>query len=229
MPACRNVHERGPTHDAAPSPPLPSPPHPQVLSEDASSSVRWLRLDASTLKQQLVGLADNWAGAFTGLLASTAARQLTGLEAELQAHVEALAGKEEGQGAAAAQEGEVGPAAELGAGGHGEEEGRQAALEALEALHGRLEGEREDLAQRVAACQDRYGALVSLQVRPGFGWGVLALCKLCAHSCTCSPFASGAAPALQVSPPTLHPNALLPGCRRACLRRSWCAWMPCRR
>jgi hypothetical protein len=43
-------------------------------------------------------------------------------------------------------------------------EERQAAAERLEALHGRLEGEREELEQRIADCQEKYGALVNLQV-----------------------------------------------------------------
>lgn len=46
---------------------------------------------------------------------------------------------------------------------------RQRAFEKLEALHGRLEGEREEMQQRIAACQEKYEALVNLQVG-GWGW-----------------------------------------------------------
>lgn len=165
-----------------------------MLTEDGASNVRWLRLDASTLKQQLVTLCDNWVSAFSGLLASLASRQLSGLHDELQAHVAALTGKPAPKPAAVAGEGEDGAleGAQAAEGAEAEQvqqqqqppEGaeqaeavaesalpevaelhKQQAVEALEALHGRLEGEREELAQRLAACQEQYDALVSLQVR----------------------------------------------------------------
>jgi hypothetical protein len=46
----------------------------QVLSEDSASTLRWLRLDCSTLKQQLVTLCDGWVAAFVALLSNLASR-----------------------------------------------------------------------------------------------------------------------------------------------------------
>lgn len=107
-----------------------------MLSEDSSATVNWLRLDCSPLKDQLVGLCDTWVAALAGLLASMAAKGLGELEGELAR-----------------------AAAELGEGG--EECGDQATTaKALEALHGRLEGERGEWRQRVEACVERYEALV---------------------------------------------------------------------
>lgn len=130
--------------------PLPPPP-PQVLSEDSSSTVRWLRLDCSPLKEQLVGLCDTWVAALSGLLASMAAKGLGELEQELRQAVAQL-------GAGAEGEDEAGESGEAGAGG-----GQPATAEELEALHGRLEGEREEWRQRVDACLERYEALAGLQ------------------------------------------------------------------
>ena len=173
-----------------------------MLSEDGASNVRWLRLDASTLKQQLVTLCDNWVSAFSGLLASLASRQLGGLHGELQAHVAALTGRpapkaaaegedeadaeaaegeqlQSPEGAKQAQEAEQAEAvtecapaevAEVAeAAAQVAEVDKQQAADELEALHGRLEGDREELAQRLAGCQEQYDALVSLQVRGGGG------------------------------------------------------------
>lgn len=171
----------------SPLPPPPPSPLPQVLSEDSASNVRWLRLDASTLKQQLTSSCDTWVAAFSGLLASLASRQLAGLEEELSAHCAALEGEgRPQQGGEAAPS--PGPAVEAGVeqAAAGEEAGAESAVpegavaaadaspataltreqqfEALEALHGRLLGEREGLQERLALCQERYEALVGLQV-----------------------------------------------------------------
>lgn len=140
-----------------------------MLSEDGASNVRWLRLDCSTLKKQLVALCDNWVGAFSGLLAALAARQLAGLEEELQSHVAQLSGnapvgQPSGGDAAEAEQGKQTVGMEEEGQAEGQAESDPVAV--LEALYGRLEGEREELAQRLAACQEKYEALVSLQV----GW-----------------------------------------------------------
>ena len=180
-----------------------------MLGEDSASNVRWLRLDASTLKQQLVALCDNWVNAFTGLLASLATRQLSSVTTELQEATAALTGSSSatGGGAGAGQDGMEGgeeDAAAEGQGGDGkaadeagqeeaqegvQQEGEQeearegepegepeaapasaepltglAAAEALEALHGRLEARRDELQAEVVACQEKYDALVQLQV-----------------------------------------------------------------
>lgn len=148
-----------------------------MLSEDSASTVRWLRLDCSPLKQQLVGLCDGWVAAFQGLLACLAARQLAALEQELGAHVAALQGRpapaatpQEGQqqedageaGEAAAEAG--GAQQQDGEGDAGSDAGGQDAAAALEALHARLEGERGELAARLEACREKYEALAGLQV-----------------------------------------------------------------
>lgn len=169
-------------HSRRPPPPL------QVLSEDGASNVRWLRLDASLLKQQLVTLCDNWVSAFQGLLASQASRHLAGLTEELTTHVAQLtgrtphrqldqaapgeAGQEQQHGAEAAGS-SGGGGAEPESAGEGEAQApvpaqplrtpRQAVAE-LEALHGRLQAQREELEERIAACRDKYEALVQLQV-----------------------------------------------------------------
>ena len=142
--------------------------------------MRWLRLDASALKQQLTGACDAWVAAFSGLLATLASRQLGSLEDELRSHCAALegggqqrAGQPAGTAGAPAQPGEGQAPAAAGAAecaaGPGEEPPaaaltREQQIEALEALHGRLEGEREGLQERLALCQERYDALVGLQV-----------------------------------------------------------------
>lgn len=196
----------------------------KVLSEDSASTLRWLRLDCSTLKQQLVTLCDGWVAAFVALLSNLASRQLSTLSEELPRHIAELlgrsgqctappkmgaalqdsasarqdeelpgqlelqqsdlnaegveAGLEGGTEAEAEAEVEVAPMLAQAEGttqlGSAPEqlggqvpmtaEERQAAAERLEALHGRLEGEREELEQRIADCQEKYGALVNLQV-----------------------------------------------------------------
>lgn len=174
-----------------------------MLSEDSASNVRWLRLDASTLKQQLTSSCDNWVAAFSGLLASLASRQLAGLEEELHAHCAALEGGEgSGTAGAAGAAGEVGEeraAAESAASTAGEASPpaaptREQQFDALEALQGRLLGEREALQERLAVCQERYEALVGLQVgcasrevnavRGWLGSDAVLLCRLaCTGGC----------------------------------------------
>lgn len=150
--------------------------------------MHWLRLDASALKQQLTGTCDAWVAAFSGLLATLASRQLGSLESELRSHCAALEGEgQQGRGEAAGpagapeQPGEgqapaAGEGAECTAGPAGEASpgaalSREQQIEALEALHGRLKGEREGLQERLALCQERYEALVGLQVGAATGSG----------------------------------------------------------
>ncbi|KAL4458111.1 hypothetical protein ABPG75_012976 [Micractinium tetrahymenae] len=167
----------------------------EVLSEDSASNVRWLRLDASLLKQQLVTLCDGWVDAFQGLLTNLASRQLAGLTAELAGHIAELTGKPPPQpGQAAAGEAGVGQqdggeasgsgqgagsGTEPGDAGEGEaaaeaqgtdpsapaqpQRTRRQAFDELEALHGRLQAQREELQERIGACQEKYEALVQLQ------------------------------------------------------------------
>ena len=87
---CRGVHAIAHASSAPASTPASTPC--QVLAEDGASNVRWLRLDASTLKQQLVEACDGWLAAFQGLLATTVMHQLGGLEQELGRLTAALAG-----------------------------------------------------------------------------------------------------------------------------------------
>ena len=236
--------------------------------------MRWLRLDASTLKQQLVTLCNNWMSAFSGLLASLASRQLSGLHDELQAHVTgrhaampevaALTGEGKAlEGAQAAAGAEAESAAGAGAAeGERAAEGAEAemdhhqqqqqpeqadavaapvlaevaevdtqqAVEELEALHGRLEGEREELAQRVAACQEQYDALVSLQVKgevrdracylPATGrLQQHSLAQLRSLYSRCKPKADG----------HCWVHLCCSHCRRGCRRMSWSGWMHCPR
>lgn len=158
----------------------------EVLCEDSASSVRWLRLDASMLKQQLVTLCDNWVAAFQGLLASLASRQLSGLTDELTNYIGQLKGRapQPPPCQAAAGEGEEGlqdrgkasdtdGSDEAAQGAAGKlnalapaqaQRTQQQTVEELEALHGRLQAHREELEERVVECQQKYEALVQLQV-----------------------------------------------------------------
>ena len=150
------------------------------------ANVRWLRLDCSTLKQQLVTLCDSWASAFSTLLSTLAARQLSEIRQELDLATASLTGQQQAQLPTSED------AEEMGGGGDEPEaarqkklegsrtelrmtaEQRQAAVEELEALHGRLEGEREEVQQRIEACREKYDALVSLQARCCCGFPVCA-------------------------------------------------------
>lgn len=221
-----------------------------MLSEDSASNVRWLRLDTSTLKQQLTSSCDNWVAAFSGLLASLASRQLVGLEEELHAHCAALEGGGgsgaagaagaaevgEGPAAAEAEAGAQGAAAESAASTAGELEAsppaaptREQQFEALEALQGRLLGEREALQEGLAVCQERYEALVGLQVGCAAwevnawlaGYDAVLLCRLaCTGGC-----------ALGQCTVDLHTLCSPPMCTRSsrcrCPMASWSAWTHC--
>ncbi len=161
-----------------------------MLSEDSASNVRWLRLDASLLKQQLVSLCDNWVNAFQALLTSQASRQLAGLTEELTGHIAQLTGRaplpKPGQAIPGGPGDDLQDGAEAAAGsGSSEAEPdsvvedeagapvlavkpgtrQQAQAEELEALHGQLQAQAEELEERIGACRDKYEALVQLQVR----------------------------------------------------------------
>jgi len=190
------------TSSCCPSLPPSLPPAPQVLSEDSASNVRWLRLDISTLKQQLTSSCDAWVAAFSGLLASLASRQLAALEQELTEHCAALEGQgmQLGGGSQADEPAEKQTIAAEVAGAQGvvPEDGAAAAeescpaaaltraqrFEALEALHGRVLGQREALQEQLAVCQERYQALVGLQVGADAWDEKERICSWCARYCT---------------------------------------------
>jgi dynein heavy chain len=128
---------------------------PQVLSEDWATNVRWLRLDSSTLKQQLVILCETWVSAFVELLCSSATVQLDSLVHELERGIGEL------RGVGMAQPRQPQDAAKAATSAADE---RQLAVEKLEIVHRRLVGNLDELQQRAAACQDKYEALLGLQV-----------------------------------------------------------------
>ena len=57
-------------------------------------------------------------------------------------------------------------------------------FEALEALHGRVLGQREALQEQLAVCQERYQALVGLQVGADAWDEKERICSWCARYCT---------------------------------------------
>lgn len=109
----------------------------QVLGEDSSATMRFLRLDCSTLKQTLVASCELWATRFTALLTTLARQQLTALEEALVEPTKALAEQEATGSAGWAQ---------------------------LEEVHARLAGDVDELEGKVRQCQERYTALESLEV-----------------------------------------------------------------
>ena len=181
----------------------------QVLAEDSATNVRWLRLDLSTLKHQLVTLCDTWVANFSGLLATLASRDLASLHAELCRHVVELTGREVEQECSAERtEPLLAPPVQslVAAVGALAGETRRQACERLEALHAQLEGAREELQGRVAACQQKYEALVGLQARAG-------------------------AAGRRAAQPSADTGRMLPclAARRGCQTRSWSALTGCRR
>lgn len=125
-----------------------------MLSEDSATNVRWLRLDSSSLKQQLVILCDTWVSAFIELLCSLAVVQLDSLTQELELGIAELTG------VGMAWQAQNQPQDES----RTSVDERQLAVEKLEGIHRRLVGKVDELQQNAAACQDRYEAILGLQV-----------------------------------------------------------------
>lgn len=165
---CRGVHAIAHASSAPASTPASTPC--QVLAEDGASNVRWLRLDASTLKQQLVEACDGWLAAFQGLLATTVMRQLGGLEQELGRLTAALAGTGGRDDTVLGDEGAEGPKGEASGGDGGEAApapmmGEQQA----QALQVQVEGEHPGVHQRLVACRDMCEVLAGVQASRGAG------------------------------------------------------------
>lgn len=63
----------------------------EVLGEDSTTNMRFLRIDCGPLKQMLVGHCEQWVQKFTGLLNQLAAQELSALHDHFQQNAAALA------------------------------------------------------------------------------------------------------------------------------------------